>query len=236
MSTSSTGVHAAHHFKNLKHQHMTAKLGVWFFLTTEIMMFGGLIAGYVIMHGLYHKMFALGAKELDWRLGGLNTLILIASSYTMALGVHSAKCNQPKKCVRYLIATILFGVGFLSVKAFEYTHKFHHGMAPGMFFNLEEVHHYSAAVAEQMKHFMGTKTAGITRPDMGMYFAFYFCMTGLHASHVIIGMFLIGWVAWRAKRGDFSSEYYTAAEGVGLFWHLVDLIWIYLFPLLYLIG
>ncbi len=217
MSTANTHGHnpnLAHHFKTLDQQFDAAKLGVWLFLATEIIMFGGLFVGYIIFHGLYPDMFAEGAKHLDWRLGATNTLVLLLSSFTMASGVHYAQTNQQKKCVRALFVTLLCGFAFLLIKYFEYSHKIHDGLLPGKFFTNGEAEHYNLA----------------------MYFSFYFCMTGLHASHVIAGMCLIFWIMRRSARGDFNSEFYTPVEGVGLFWHLVDLIWIYLFPLLYLVG
>lgn len=241
-TTASRSTQAAHHFENLEHQHASGKLGVWLFLATEILMFGGLIVGYIIMNGVWPDMFALGAEQLDWRLGALNTVLLLTSSYTMAVGVHSAQTNNNNKCFWYLIVTILCGLGFMCVKYIEYSGKLSHGLAPGHFFDIEAVRHYSQDLAHQMAAFLpdaskaATEGLGVTRPHMGMYFAFYFCMTGLHALHVLAGMALIAWAAWRARRKEFSSKYYTAVEGVGLFWHLVDLVWIYLFPLLYLVG
>lgn len=217
MSTANTHAHhpnLAHHFKTLDQQFDAAKLGVWLFLATEILMFGGLFVGYIIFHGLYPEMFAEGAKHLDWRLGATNTVVLLISSYTMASGVHYAQTNQKSKCVKALLVTLLCGLMFLVIKYFEYSHKIHDGLLPGKFFHNGEAEH----------------------ANLAMYFSFYFCMTGLHASHVIAGMCLIFWVMRRAARGDFTPEFYTPVEGVGLFWHLVDLIWIYLFPLLYLVG
>ena len=236
------GTQAAHHFDNLAHQHASGKLGVWLFLATEILMFGGLIVGYIIMNGVWPEMFALGAEQLDWRLGALNTVLLLTSSYTMAVGVQSAQTNNNKRCFRYLLVTILCGLGFMCVKYIEYTGKLSHGLAPGHFFDIEAVRHYSVELADRMAAFLpdaskaATEAVGMTRPHMGMYFAFYFCMTGLHALHVLAGLMLIAWVAVRARRNEFNAQYYTAVEGVGLFWHLVDLVWIYLFPLLYLVG
>ncbi len=237
-STQHASAQAAHHFNSLSHQHESGKLGVWLFLATEILMFGGLVVGYIIMNGIYPKMFALGAEQLDWRLGALNTVLLLTSSFTMAAGVHSAQTGANAKCARYLLVTILCGLGFMCVKYFEYSGKLHHGLAPGHYFDLEAVRAYSATLADKMAPFtqMAADTAGERSPHMGMYFAFYFCMTGLHALHVLAGLGLILWVFFRARRGEFSADYYTGVEGVGLFWHLVDLVWIYLFPLLYLVG
>lgn len=217
MSTANTHAHhpaQAHHFRDLEQQVDAAKLGVWLFLCTEILMFGGLFAGYIIYHGLYPDMFAEGASHLNWRLGALNTIVLLVSSFTMAAGVHYAQTKQKTKCIRMLAVTVLCGLIFMVVKYFEYTGKIHHGLVPGKFFSFDGAEH----------------------ANLALYFGFYFLMTGLHGSHVLVGMGLIIWVLLRARKGEFDDQWYVPVEGVGLFWHLVDLIWIYLFPLLYLVG
>ena len=214
----STGNHAhvAHHFKNAEHQYSSAKEGLWLFMVTEILMFGGLFVGYFLYHMQYPAMFAEGAATLDWRMGFFNTLVLIASSLTMALGIYYLQKNDPKKAALNLAITILCGAIFMVVKYFEYTHKFHLGLYPGKFLDVAAV--------------------GAQHANLGLYFGFYYVMTGLHGTHVLIGMGLITWLLIRTMRGDFSAEYYTPVEGVGLFWHIIDLIWIFLFPLLYLVG
>ncbi len=203
----------AHHFEDAEHEFQATKLGVWIFLATEILMFGGLFVGYIIYHSIYGEMFSEGAKFLDWKLGTLNTIVLLFSSFTMAMSIWYARQNNRKMTIASLWVTLLCAFVFLAVKAFEYHHKFELGLEPGRLF-----------------HYQGAEHA-----NLALYFSFYFCMTGLHGSHVIIGMGLITWCLIRAYRGEFSEHYYTPLEGVGLFWHLVDLIWIYLFPLLYLI-
>jgi len=222
MSTNSSHAHGghehhfAHHFRSAEHEYLTSKEGIWLFMVTEILMFGGLFVGYAIFHNIYPEMFAEGAKYLDWHMGFINTLVLIFSSLTMALGIYFLQKDQPKKAATSLAITILCGAVFMFIKYLEYTHKFEHGIFPGRWLNVEEVHPEHA--------------------NLGMYFGFYFCMTGLHGFHVLIGMGLITWLLIRTLRGDFNSKYYTAVEGVGIFWHIVDLIWIFLFPLLYLVG
>lgn len=203
----------AHHFKDGNHEFKTSILGVWLFLATEILMFGGLIVAYIIYSGIYPEVFAEGAKFLDWRLGALNTIVLLLSSFTMVMGVRSAQTNNNRACVRYCIMTVLLGSVFMLVKYFEYSHKIHMHLLPGEFFA------YTDAVSD----------------NLALYFSFYYLLTGMHGLHVLLGMILILWVAYRANKNEFSSEYYTPVEGVGLFWHLVDMIWIYLFPILYLI-
>lgn len=208
--------HHSHHFDSVEHEYDSDKQGIWLFMCTEILMFGGLFVAYAIFHSLYPEMFAEGAKQLSWKMGFFNTLVLITSSLTMALGIYYNQMNQSKKAFWNLMATLGLAAVFLVVKYFEYTSKFHHGFFPGKFLDAEAV---SAA-----------------HQNLGMYFGLYFCMTGLHGLHVIIGMGLITWVAIRTYRGEFNSHYYTPVEGVGIFWHIVDLIWIFLFPLLYLVG
>lgn len=209
----SHGHHHAHHFRDADHEFVSSKEGIWLFMVTEILMFGGLFVGFFLMHALYPEMFKAGASFLDWKLGGTNTIVLIISSFTMALGIHQIQTGNNKKANISLIITILCGFIFMGIKYIEYSHKFHDGLLPGKFF--------VAAEGAQ---------------NLGMYFGFYFAMTGLHGIHVLLGMCLIGWVLFRNIRGDFNPHYYTAVEGVGIFWHIVDLIWIFLFPLLYLVG
>ena len=216
MSTVKTSSHHhAHHFDSAEHEFDTSKFGVWLFLCTEILMFGGLFVGYAIYHNVHPEIFIAGSKFLDWKWGALNTGVLLLSSFTMAMGIQSCQKNNNQKAVKYLAITLICGIAFLCIKYIEYSHKIHEGLLPGSLFS------YTG------------DTSGVNLP---IYFSFYFCMTGLHGIHVLFGMLLILWVLLRARKGEFSENYYTPVEGVGLFWHLVDLIWIYLFPLLYLVG
>lgn len=216
-STAKTSpLQVAHHFRSATEQYDSAKEGIWLFMVTEILMFGGLFVGYAIFHALYPEMFAEGARQLDWKMGALNTFVLITSSLTMALGIHYLQMRQIGKAVTSLWITVACGLIFMVVKYFEYSHKFHLGFLPGKFLDPSVVNAEHA--------------------NLGLYFGFYFCMTGLHGLHVLIGMGLIAWVAIRAQKGHFGPEFFTPVEGVGIFWHIVDLIWIFLFPLLYLVG
>lgn len=210
------GAHVAHHFKTADQQYQSAKQGLWLFMLTEILMFGAIFVGYAIYHNQYPEMFAEGAKYLDWKMGFVNTLVLIFSSFTMALGITYNQKNEPKKAAIALATTILCGAIFMVIKYFEYSHKFHLGIYPGKFLDVAKV--------------------GAEHANLGLYFGFYYCMTGLHGIHVLLGMGLIAWCLIRTIRGDFSSQYFVPVEGVGLFWHVIDLIWIFLFPLLYLVG
>ena len=220
MSTDSHAVegkhehHFAHHFKDAMHEFLSSKEGIWLFMVTEIVMFGGLFVGYFLMHAMYPATFSEGASHLDWKMGSINTVVLIASSWTMALSIHYIQVGKNSKATMTLITTILCGAIFMGIKYLEYSHKFHDGLLPGRFFNHPE------SIAQ----------------NLGMYFGFYFSMTGLHGIHVLCGMLLITWVLIRHLRGDFNPHYFTPVEGVGIFWHIVDLVWIFLFPLLYLIG
>ena len=209
----SKGGHA-HHFKNAASEFEASKLGIWLFLATEVLMFGGLLVAYLIFHNLYPEMFSEGASHLDWRLGAVNTVVLLTSSFTMVMAIYYAQRNNTKMCVRTLAVTLVCGAIFMFIKYLEYSHKIHVGILPGEFFSYE----------------------GAKHANLALYYSFYYCLTGLHGTHVLIGMGLITWVLLRARKGEFNEKYFTPLEGVGLFWHLVDLIWIYLFPLLYLVS
>lgn len=215
-SSSSPPHRHAHHFQSGDHEFESCKLGVWVFLCTEILMFGGLFVLYAVFHSLYSEAFSLGAHHLDWRLGAINTLVLLCSSFTMVMGIYFAQKNNRKLSGMSLALTLFFGLVFMCIKYFEYSHKFHMGLFPGELFSYQG--------------------EGFQNPQLPLYFSLYFSLTGLHGAHVLIGMGLILWVMIRAFKGEFNENYYTPLEGVGLFWHLVDVIWIYLFPLLYLIG
>ncbi len=203
--------HHAHHFENLKAEADASKLGLWIFLCTEILMFGGLFVAYAIYHNLYPSLFLEGSAFLDWKLGSLNTVVLLLSSFTMALSIFFVQKDRLRLSTVCLWITFLCGVVFLGVKYVEYSHKIHDGLLPGKFFSYEAVE------------------------NLGLYFSFYFMMTGLHGSHVLLGMAFIFWLIVRSHKRHFRKGYVFPLECVGLFWHLVDLIWIYLFPLLYLV-
>jgi len=231
--------HHAHHFESLDHQYDSAKQGVWLFMVTEILMFGGLFVAYLIYKSIYAPIFHVGSSYLDWRLGSINTVILITSSFTMALGIYFNQKNKPKQAVIALALTILCALGFMVVKYFEYSHKVHLGLVPGKYFTNTEFQDKVVQFINNMPIENVTPTLADTnlmKRIAPLYFGFYFVMTGLHGLHVLIGACLIFWVMVKTAKGRFGSEYYTPVEGVGLFWHIVDLIWIYLFPLLYLVG
>jgi cytochrome c oxidase subunit 3 len=190
---------------------------MWTFLITEIMFFGGLFLLYTVYRVQYSEGFTLASRELDVHLGMINTLVLIGSSLTMALAVHSAAVGRPRALVMWLVATIALGTLFLGVKAVEYEHKIDHHMVPGPHFGPERV---------PLEH----------RRAAEIYFSLYFAMTGLHAIHMILGLPILAILAVLGHRGVFSRQYYTPVELFGLYWHFVDIVWIFLFPLLYLID
>jgi cytochrome c oxidase subunit 3 len=206
--------HHAHHFANAYEEFEAAKQGMWVFMVTEVLMFGGLFVAYTIFRGMYPDMFHEAHHMLDWKMGALNTIVLITSSLTMVLAVTATQTGEKQKAFRYLAVTLALAGCFLVVKYFEYSAKFHHGLLPGGFFHNEH----------------------LTHPKAPLFFSLYFVMTGIHGLHVVIGMGLISWLMRRNARGDFSSTYYTPVELVGFYWHFVDLVWIYLFPLMYLVS
>jgi len=207
--------HVAHHFDSAKTQFDSGRMGVWIFLVTEILFFGGMFCAFAVFRSWYFEAFREAHHHLDKVMGGTNTVVLICSSLTMALGVRSAQQSKKGLTALMLALTLAFAATFLVIKYFEYHHKFVDGLLPGAAFTAE-----------------GFKTG----KDAGIFFACYFMMTGVHGVHVVVGMALISWILVKTLRGEFSSRYYAPVEGVGLYWHLVDLIWIYLFPLLYLID
>lgn len=205
--------HLKHYFVSSEQQFDAAKLGMWLFLVTEVLLFSGMFVAYAVYRVWHPEVFVEASTELNPWLGGLNTLVLLGSSLTVALSIHAAQTDDRKALVRNLVLTIVLAGVFMVVKYFEYTHKFHLGIFPGGFFSYEEM----------------------TMAYVPIFFSIYFVMTGIHGVHVLVGMGLLTWLAVRAKKGHFGSEYYTPVELCGLYWHLVDIIWIFLFPLLYLI-
>jgi cytochrome c oxidase subunit 3 len=208
--------HQQHHFATMEQQFDTSKIGMWLFLATEVLLFGGLFVGFGLMQSRYPQEFIEAHEHLQRPLGALNTVVLLISSWTMVMGVLSAQKGDRKKLVMFLALTIVCACIFLGVKYFEYSHKFEDGLLPGHWYK-----HQGDLIANS--HGYAT------------FFSFYFMMTGLHGVHILVGIILLSWIAVRANRGEFTGSYYTPVDLIGLYWHLVDLIWIYLFPLFYLI-
>ncbi|WP_224247121.1 cytochrome c oxidase subunit 3 family protein [Hyalangium gracile] len=204
----------AHHFASLEVQNHAARLGMWLFLSTEILLFAGLFVCYGCYRYLFPDAFAAASRHLDLTLGTVNTVVLITSSLTAALAVHYAKEGKSKLVAWMFILTIAMACAFLVIKGFEYSHKFHEGALPGRHYRMEAVQ----------------------LPGAPLYFSIYFLATGLHAFHVIVGMSVLVWLTIKALREqNFGPNNYTAVELGSMYWHLVDLVWIFLFPLLYLI-
>lgn len=214
-----------HHFDNPAQQEGAAKLGMWIFLATEILMFSGLFLAYFFVRSSFPEMVLEAHEKLDKVLGSVNTVVLITSSLTMALAVRAAQTNQRKQARWFLLVTLLCAATFMVVKYFEYTAKISHGTLPGNLYH-EHVADLAAGVQGTLDRWYG---------GYQLFYGIYFTMTGLHGVHVLIGMGLIVWIMWKNEKGAFSNAYFTPVENVGLYWHLVDLIWIFLFPLLYLV-
>ena len=207
--------HLRHHFATPEQQMDASTLGMWTFLITEVLFFGGMFAGYAIYRGMYPDAFASTSEYMNVVLGGTNTAVLICSSLTMAMAVRSAQLSRRGALIRYLILTMIFGTAFLVIKGFEYHSKWVEHLVPGFNFaydNPQFAHHAQ------------------------ILFFLYFCMTGMHALHMVVGLGLLSFLLIQAIRRVFHANYFAPVEMIGLYWHFVDIVWIFLFPLLYLIG
>jgi len=203
-----------HHFVALEQQHEASSMGMWTFLITEIMFFGGLFTLFIVYVSLYAEGFAEGSKRLDLLLGTVNTVVLIGSSLTMAMAVRSAQLGRRTPLLGFLVLTMFLGCVFIGIKGIEYTHKFEQHLVPGPTF------HFDSPVTQNVQ----------------LFFSFYFAMTGLHALHMVIGVGILTWLLARSWQGRFSPTYFWPVEVSGLYWHFVDIVWIFLFPLLYLVA
>jgi cytochrome c oxidase subunit III len=204
----------AHQFDDIEQQHESASLGMWIFLATEVMFFGGMFLGYSVYRAAYAAAYGEASRHLDIVLGGINTGVLLSSSLTMALAVHAAQLGGRRTVALFLIATIALGSVFLGIKGFEYYHKYEEHLIPGPNFQFE----------------------GPNARHAQIFFSFYFVMTGMHALHMIIGVGFMLVMIILTLRGKFSAEYYFPVEMTGLYWHFVDIVWVFLFPLLYLVD
>jgi cytochrome c oxidase subunit 3 len=215
----------AHHFDTPTQEFQAAKLGFWLFLATEILLFGGLFAAYFFFHQEYPQTFHVGGAQLNWVLGGVNTTVLLLSSFTMAMGVRSAQTSQKRKMQFYCWLTILGGAIFMAIKCYEWHVKYTHGLGPPVIAGMH---------VEQW--FKDTHNVMADVPHGHLFFALYYTMTGLHGLHVVVGLGLILWIIRDGGKGRFHANYFLPVDLVGLYWHLVDLIWIFLFPLFYLVS
>jgi cytochrome c oxidase subunit 3 len=203
-----------HHFETLEQQKEASVLGMWIFIIQEVMFFGGLFAAYMVYRIWYPEAWSEGSGELDILLGGINTIVLIGSSLTMALAVRAAQTGGQRATVLWLLGTMALGLTFLVIKFFEYKHKWDLNHIPGQNFEFEGPH----------------------APQVEIFISLYFALTGLHALHMVIGFGILSVIAWMAYKKRFSPEWYTPVEMSGLYWHFVDIVWIFLFPLLYLVD
>jgi len=232
-------------FKTLEQQKDTATLGMWIFLVTEVMFFGGIMLAYTINRHTYFHAFAMGSNTLSLLLGTCNTGVLLASSFTMVLAVWSAQTGKKKLIPIFLTLTIILGLIFFGVKYVEYAQKFHHHLVPGKTFDIsycvdnpskcEDID--AADLAKEREEIDAARAAD---PDLNahaqLYYSAYFGMTGLHALHMVIGVGLLLWLLKESFAEKFTAEWNNPVDIVGLYWHFVDIVWIYLFPLLYLID
>ena len=203
-----------HHFDSAAQQKEASTLGMWAFLITEVMFFGGFFVAYICYRHYYFDAFMAASNTLNIPLGAFNTTVLIVSSLTMAMAVHSAQLGKRKPLVIFLILTMILGATFLGVKAVEYADKFTHHHVPGPNFVFDGPNAHGAQ----------------------LFFSLYFGMTGLHATHMIVGIAIMIPILLAAMKGKYTPDYYTPVEMFGLYWHFVDIVWIFLFPLLYLLG
>ncbi|MFN7981215.1 MAG: cytochrome c oxidase subunit 3 family protein [Vicinamibacterales bacterium] len=206
----------AHHFDSLHAQTEASMLGMWLFLAQEILFFGGALAAYMVYRMWYPEAFAYASSEIAILPGAINTAVLIFSSLTMAMAVHGAQTGERGKVLVFIVITMILGATFLGIKAYEYHEKFVEGHIPGLglVFRFEEQYYRPAQI----------------------FFSLYFVLTGLHALHMIVGLGIMTWMFIWVKNGTIDKDYYAPIEIAGLYWHFVDIVWIFLFPLLYLIG
>jgi len=223
-----------HHFETEEQQREAGSFGMWLFLLTEIMFFGGMFFSYLLYRNWYYDAFVTASNQLSVPLGAFNTFILITSGFFMALAVWAAEVRKKKQLVIYLILTTIFGIAFLGVKTVEYKEKWEKHHIPGASFDVHEF--INPAIDAKT----GKQEQKALAPDMAqktqIFFFLYFAMTGMHALHMIIGLGILAWLIWRAQRGDFTEGYVAPIENFGLYWHFVDIVWLFLFPLLYLIN
>ena len=225
MTTAAHNPHLAHHFDDMEQQYLSANLGMWAFLVTEIMFFGGMFAVYSVYRFMHPVAFAEGSAHLDVLIGTINTAVLLTSSLTVALSVHAAQTGRRRQLVLLLAATIVLGLVFLGIKFYEYQHKWHEHLVPGPHFHLPDEHFKLREYADR-----------IDPRRVQAFFGLYFTMTGFHALHMVIGLGLFLYLLLKARRGAYSAAYSTPVEMCGLYWHFVDIVWVYLYPLLYLIA
>lgn len=222
MSASTHSPVLKHHFEDLGQQHACERLGIWMFLATEILFFGGVFAAYTVYRLWYPAEFELASSHLNRVFATINTVLLISSSLTITLAIRSAKLGDRGALIRRLLITAALASGFMVVKGFEYAQDFEEHLVPGPMFS---THFHDDAVEK-----------GLDPGKVQLFLCFYYIMTGIHGVHIIVGIGCILWLVWEAWRGTIPPENYSTVEVVSLYWHLVDAIWLFLMPLLYLAG
>ena len=205
---------AEHQFDNMYQQRDAAYSGMWVFLSTEVLFFGGVFFAYVIYRGMYYEAFVEGSRKLSVAMGGLNTAVLLCSSLFMAMAVHAAQQGRSRNIVLYLVITELIGATFLGIKFFEYYKHYEEHLVPGLNFTYQ----------------------GNSASEVELFMVFYFVLTGMHAVHMLVGLGILSALAILARRGKFSADYYNPVDIGGLYWHFVDIVWVFIFPLLYLVN
>jgi len=201
-------------YADLRHQKQTANLGVWAFLSTEVLFFSGLLTAYSVYRFLYPQGFAEAGRHTEVLLGSINTGVLLTSSLFMALAVHAIRSGARRLMMLFLLITALLGLAFLGIKILEYYKEIGEGLLPGVFFT------YAGPYAHTVE----------------IFFFIYFMATGIHALHLSIGIGALFFLIWRTRCGSFTAEYHAGVEGVGLYWHFVDAVWVFIYPLIYLLG
>ena len=233
-----------HQFEDRHQQKEAATLGMWTFLATEVLFFGGLFLGYTVYRHLWSEEFRQGALNLKWFLGAINTAVLLLSSFTMALAVHAAALGSNRKIARYLVLTILIGGVFLAIKGTEYYIEYREHLVPRLNFAPEEPPESTVGgfagqferIQQWFDHLSPPKEKRSDRPPPEeLFFLFYFIMTAIHATHMIIGIAVMLVLIWMARRNRFSAAWHNPVECFGLYWHFVDIVWVFLFPTLYLL-
>lgn len=222
-----------HHFDNLEQQHSAEKLGMWFFLVTEVLFFSGMFVAYTVYRHWYPAEFALASSHLILWVAGVNTVLLITSSLTITLGIRAAQLGDRAALIRWLLLTFALGAGFMGFKAYEYATDYHEKLVPGELFAQSHVYE------EIAKNNVGKTPGGegyISQERVQLYLVFYYVMTGIHGVHIVVGLGCILWLVQQAYTGKIPREAYSKVEVVSLYWHLVDMIWLFLMPLLYLTG
>jgi cytochrome c oxidase subunit 3 len=225
-----------HHFENMEQQREAGALGMWVFLVTELMFFGGMFLAYTLYRTKFPADFASASNHLDLTLGAVNTVVLILSSLTMALAVYSSQVGNRRNLILFLVITIVLGLTFLGIKAVEYREKYEDSLIPGQLIPgrpyKPEVQEHGEPYDKHKLHLL----PGATVKHVEMFYWIYFAMTGMHALHMIIGVGVLSVILFFSWRGRYGPEYHNPVEISGLYWHFVDIVWIFLFPLLYLLG